>query len=328
MILGLLSLVACSAPKKEVEKQQISYASSSVSVSSTSIFGGESSTILVQLVDTVGNPYLIESSVSLNFSGGSSTGTFSVVSYEGNGAYSAIFTGATAGTPVSINALIDGVEVSSVTPSIQVNIGTLSLTHSVVSVGTSSLVSRQVTPVSLFLKDAGGNVLISSGRVVGFTISGGTSTGDFDAVVENPDGSYSANFTGDLAGTAVQVFATVDGQAVTSEAPSVSVIPGNFSLAMSSVTGPTSGSIGVPVILTLTLKDGAGNLNPSGTVNTVGLVRVFTGGNGTFGAAVSQGGGVYQIELTPTVAGGFGILGQINGNNTGSAYGLWFTANP
>lgn len=327
MILGLLSLVACS-PKKKSETQQISYSSSTVSVSSPAIFGGESTTVLVNLLDTAGSPYLIEGSILLGLSGGSSTGTFSAVSYVGNGVYSATFTGATAGTSVYISALFNGEQITSVAPSIQVNVGSLSLTHSLVSIGTSSLVSGQTTPVSLVLTDAGGNALISSGHTIVFTLSGGSSTGSFDAVVENLDGSYSTNLTGDLAGTAVQVLATVDGQPITGEAPSLSVIPGNFSLVMSSVTGPTSGTIGVPVTLTLTLKDGAGNLNPSGTVSTVGLVRVFTGGNGTFGSAVSLGGGVYQVELTPTVAGGFGILGQINGNNTGVAYGLWFTANP
>jgi len=56
-----------------------------------------------------------------------------------------------------------------------------------------------------------------------FSLAGGTSMGTFGPVIDLGDGSYTSVFTATVAGTPVTVGATVDGSAVTSPAPSLTV---------------------------------------------------------------------------------------------------------
>lgn len=329
--LVFLTLIGCSSKNQSEESsksQILSLQNSYVSISGTQVTAGQDITVSIQILDDSNSPYLTEGQVTLAIQNGTSTGRFSSVTYAGNGAYSATFTGELAGTSVEVIAQFNGQLLLSTPPKVEVLLGPLSLSKSSISVGTSSLASGLQTLVVLTLKDEGGNPIISSGRTVAFSYSGGTSTGQFSAVVENADGTYSSNLTGKIAGSASSITANIDGQAVTSQAPSLNVIPGSISLAMSSVGGPTSGNVGVTVTLTLTLKDGNGNLNPSGTVNTVGLSKAFVSGDGNFATAIPMGGGVYNIDFTPTVAGSLGILGNVNGSTTSVSYGLWFTISP
>jgi hypothetical protein len=77
--------------------------------------------------------------------------------------------------------------------------------------------------LTLRAKDANGNNLTTGGLAVGFTVSGGTSTGTVGATTDQANGTYTAVFTGGTAGTATTVHATIGGVAVTSTLPTITV---------------------------------------------------------------------------------------------------------
>jgi hypothetical protein len=110
---------------------------------------------------------------------------------------------------------------TSLTTPITVTPGTVSLSRSSVSAGTTSLRVGQMTTVTLTARDAFGNQETSGGLNVLFSISG-MAGGTFGPVTDNRNGTYTATFTATMAGSGT-IKATIGGQAVTSTAPSVTV---------------------------------------------------------------------------------------------------------
>ncbi len=83
-----------------------------------------------------------------------------------------------------------------------------------------------------------------------FRTSGGTSTGTFGTVNDNGDGTYTATFTGVVAGTATTIHATINGNDVTTTVPAlptVTVTPGSASIATSTVSASPSSLAVEPV---------------------------------------------------------------------------------
>src|SRR6185503_8036723 len=129
--------------------------------------------------------------------------------------------------------------------------------------------------------DAAGNNLTVGGLTVLFTGTGGTSTGTIGATTDNGNGTYTATFTGVLAGTAKAIRATIGGTPVTTTLPTITVTPGAATTAQSVVT-TSSGTVvsGSTATLTLQARDAAGNNLTSG-----GATVVFS----TTGAGTSTG---------------------------------------
>jgi hypothetical protein len=150
---------------------------------------------------------------------GVSTGTIGTTTDNGNGTYSATFTGALAGTATTIGATIGGSAVTSTLPQLSVTAGAISTTTSVVSVASATVASGTGVTLTLQAKDVTGNNLTIGGATVAFTAAGGTSTGTIGATTDNGNGTYSATFTGAVAGTATTIGATIGGSAVTSTLP-------------------------------------------------------------------------------------------------------------
>ncbi|HEY6107729.1 MAG TPA: Ig-like domain-containing protein, partial [Gemmatimonadales bacterium] len=138
--------------------------------------------------------------------------------------------------------------------------GAISAAQSVVSVSAPTLASGAAATLTLQAKDAFGNNLTSGGAIVVFTSSGGTSTGSIGSTTDNGNGTYTAAFTGIVAGTATTIGATVNGTAVSTTLPTVTVTAGATSPATSvvSVSSATVAS-GGSITLTLQGKDAAGN---------------------------------------------------------------------
>lgn len=199
----------------------LSLENSAVTLSSASVASGNTLTVSLQLKDNNGNNFTGPHEVSFGISGGTSTGTFGPVTKNSSGLYTAIFTGVATGTPTTVNALIDGQAVLSALPTITVSSGVLSLAHTSVSVGSGSVAGGASTTVTLTLKDSANNPISTSGLSVTFAHSGGTSTGVFSSVTDHNNGTYSATFTGNIAGTATTISAQVGGQPVTSTMPTV-----------------------------------------------------------------------------------------------------------
>ena len=148
-------------------------------------------------------------------------GTIGTVTDNHNGTYTATFNATTVGSN-TITATIGGQAVTTAAPAITVTAGsgtgTADLTQSTVSVAAPSVLTGGTTEVTLTARDAGGTQLPTGGSTVTFDLGGGSPTGTFDTVVDNGDGTYTANFTASAAGTNT-IIGSIDSQPLTSTAP-------------------------------------------------------------------------------------------------------------
>ena len=98
-----------------------SFAKSKITLGSVSVVPGGTVLVTLSLIDELGIP-INRSGMNVEFlsSGGTSVGEFSPVVDNVDGTYSSIFTGLTAGTPLSISAIVEGEEVTTAKPSIAV----------------------------------------------------------------------------------------------------------------------------------------------------------------------------------------------------------------
>ena len=157
--------------------------------------------------------------------------------------------------------------------------GPVSVAHTQLTVAAGDTVpAGTTTAITLRTYDQYANPLTVGGLSIAFVLSGGTSTGKLTPVLDNGDGSYQAKLTGIGAGTALTVGATVDGSALTSPLPTITVVagaPARLDLAAGDGQEATVGTA-VPVAPTVSLSDAMGN-------PIAGAVVTFevTGGGGS-----------------------------------------------
>ncbi|MBI2614595.1 MAG: hypothetical protein HYW52_02730 [Gemmatimonadetes bacterium] len=169
---------------------------------------------------------------------------------------------------------------------------------STVAVSASTIAAGQTATFTLTAKDQNGDQMAAGGSTVAFSLSGGTSNGTIGTVTDNNNGTYTATFTGEVAGTASTVNATIDGAAVTTALPTITVTAGTFTKLGFVVhpSGATAGSVIQPVI-EVAAQDAYGNLVTAAT----GFVTVAIGNNpagGTLFGSVSKTflGGVAKFD--------------------------------
>lgn len=282
----------------------ISAAQSVVTVSAPTLASGAAATLTLQAKDAFGNALTSGGAIVVfTASGGTSSGSIGSTTDNGNGTYTATFTGVVAGTATTIGATISGTPVTTTLPTLTVTAGGISAAGSIVSVSGTTVASGASITLTLQAKDAAGNTVTTGGAAVVFSRSGGTSTGTIGATTDHADGTYTAAFTGNVAGTATTIGATINGAAVTTVLPTVTVTAGAISAATSLVT-TSSGTVaaGAGATLTLQAKDATGN-----NLTTGGAAVVFTaaGGTsvGTIGATTDHGDGTYSATFTGVTAG-------------------------
>ena len=158
-------------------------------------------------------------------------------------------------------------------------VGAADLSHSIVSVATSSLQSGGTTTITLTAKDANGSQETKGGLAVVFSLGTGAGRGTFSSVTDHGNGTYTATFTGTTAGSNT-IKATIGGQAITSTAPVLTVVgAADLSHSIVSVATPSVQSTKTTTI-TLTAKDANGNQETKGDG---GCLRPGIGvGHGTF----------------------------------------------
>jgi len=137
----------------------------------------------------------------------------------------------------------------------------LSLSESSVSAGASSVPAGGTATVILTAKEANGVAEAFGGLNVVFSVAAGsTGSGTFSNVTDNGNGTYSATFTAVSAGK-LSIAATIDGQGVTSTAPTLTVV--NAPLIVSAADWTSAG-------LTLTIgSDGNIHVYVTGTTTDV-----------------------------------------------------------
>lgn len=291
-------------------------ANSNIASTSNTVVSGNNVTITAHVRDQYNNPITTGPTISFQATGGTSTGTFSAVTNHGNGMYTAIYTGVLAGTAKNIAVVVDGNALAMSTP-VAVTPGVASSVTSTLAVSQPTLPSGTDSLVTATLKDLAGNP-ISSGVMVAFNKSGGTSTGTFDGVVNAGNGVYTVHYTGILVGSPQTISVSVDGSTLIPIA-SITVVPGvphaaNSNLALSANT-VVSGNY---ITATATIKDI--NNNPIDSGITVSFTKSGGTSTGTFGAVSNQGSGQYNVRYTGIVSGSAqNIQIQIGGVNFGAA---------
>ena len=283
----------------------ISAAQSTVTVSAGTVASGTGVTLTLRGKDQFGNNLTTGgATVAFTAAGGTSTGSIGPTTDQGDGTYTATFTGLTAGTATTIGATVNGTAVTTALPTIAVTAGTISPLTSVVSTSSGTVSSGATTTLTLQAKDSAGNSLTTGGATVVFSRTGGTSTGTIGPTTDHANGTYSAVFTADSAGAATTIRAAIGGVFAASTT-TITVVPGNTTAARSVITvsDDTIPSGGTST-LTLQAKDGAGN-----NITTGGLTVIFSHSGGTSAGGIApspatdNGDGTYTATFTGQTAG-------------------------
>ena len=308
------SPLTSAAPTISVATDQFSLAKSFVTVLTGTVQSGNTTTVTLQAEDAKG---IKETSGGLTvlFKLGSPAGgqgTFSSVTDNDNGTYTATFTGILTGSN-TIKATIDGQTISTRAPAIKVNPGPDNTATSIITLSASNVAAGRTVTVTLQPEDAAGNKLNLKGLAVQFapgSANGGQGT--FSAAKYNPNGTYTATFTGTIEGGNT-ITATVNGQAVTTHAPPViTVTPGTASPAKSFI-GLSSGTVvaGSTITVTLQAVDAYGNYETTGgSVVSFKLVST-SGSHGVFSSVKDNKNGTYTSTFTGTISGNNAIVAMI-----------------
>ncbi len=294
----------------------ISPTQSVITVSSGTVQSGNTVTLTLQGKDGAGNNMTAGgATVVFSVTGGSSTGTIAPATDNGNGTYTATFTGVLAGTATTVGATINSAPVASTPPTLTVTPGVISATTSVITVSNDTIGSGGTATLTLQARDAAGNALTTGGSTVVFTMTGGTSGGTVGPTTDHANGTYTAIFTAVAAGTQTTVHATIGGSTVTSTLPTITVTAGAASPATSVLTVSadtiTSGAV---VKLRLQSKDASGNNLTAGGAT---VVFAHSGGvsTGSISASADSGNGVYTATFTAILAGTQTTIGATIGGS-------------
>ena len=295
---------------------------STVSVSGATVSAASSVTVTLSVRDQNSQPFVSDrTSVAFAASGGTSAGSFGPVTNNGDGTYSAVFTGLTAGTATRISATLNGRALTSILPSLTVLPGNFSLSNSILSVSSSTVVSGSVVTLRLATFDTSNNAITSGGLAVTFSRSGGTSTGVVSATTDHGDGTYSATFTGQSAGTATSIFATIGGTSVTSSSPTISVTPGApASIGVSSGGGQTGLVGSLLTAFVAIVRDSNSNIVSGVTVDWTVMAG---GGSLSSSSSATDAGGLSSSALTLGPSPG---VNSVSASINGTAISVGFSA--
>ena len=200
-----------------------------VSVTPSQVSVGGTATLTLQAKDSTGaNLTSGGATVLFSATGGTSAGTISTTTDHGNGTYTATYTGTGAGTAQTIHATINGANVTTTLPTVTVTGSTAAPdpTKCTVTVGPATIAIGGTATLTLQAKDSTGANITVGGATVTFAATGGTSAGTISTVVDHGNGTYAATYTGTAAGTAQTIGATINGAAVSTTMPTITVSAG------------------------------------------------------------------------------------------------------
>ena len=270
-------------------------------------------TITLQARDAEGNNEITGDLSSVVFAlenKSGAKGTFSKVTNNKNGTYTATFTGTLDGENTII-ASATGTAVLS-TQTIGVEGAAVSLADSTATVGSSMITAGTTTLVTLQAEYPKDIDEPAGGLTVAFKLGSTTGgQGTFSAVTYNGNGQYSAILMGTLAGRNT-IKAYIDGQAVSSAAPSIDVQTGPLSLAHSPLTlSAASMKANGTITLTWQPEDAGGNkLNLGSTPLPVFYLASGTGSFGT--VTYNKKTYTYSASFTTITAGSYTIETSYN----------------
>ncbi len=239
------------------------------------------------------------------------------VNDNGDGTYGASYTPTKSGTD-NVAITLNGSAISGSPYSSAVSAGPPVASTSTGNVP-SSVTAGNASIVTVTSRDVYGNLETTGGATVVVTVSGANSAAP--AVTDNGDGTYSASYTPTVSGTDTVAIA-LNGGSISGSPFSTTINPGPLDPASSTASVPSSGTHGVPVIITIQEKDQFGNDLAVGT-GTV-TVTVTESDASTINATVSPlANGGYTANYTPLVTGADSVAITINGVHiTGSPFAI------
>jgi hypothetical protein len=279
---------------------------SSLSLASATVVSGSSVLVTATLRDANNNFVPSGVFVTFNKSGGTSSGDFnSAVTNLGNGQYTTTYTGNSAGTAQTISVSVNGVPLG-MTAGLTVIHGAPVGTQSLLTVSAATVSSGNFVTVTANLRDANSNPITSG--VVSFSKTGGTSTGNFGAVIAGGNGIYTVQYTGVIAGSSQSIQVSVGGVVVPGISGTIQVTPGTPAAAKSSLTiSLATLPSGQDATVTATLRDANNNVIPSGV--SLGFSKAGGTSTGNFGPVNNAGSGVYTTTYTGVIAGSAQTIG-------------------
>jgi adhesin/invasin len=176
------------------------------------------------------------------------------------------------------------------------------------SVANPTLVVGGTTTVMLTADDNQGNQEASGGLQVDFGLGAGSAGGNFGAVTDNGNGTYTATFTATAAGN-VAIAADIDGWAVVSTPPIVTVANGIWTAAGGGTFNWSSGGnwqgnvpngVGEVAVLGAAVGSGTATI----TLNTAQTLGGLAFSPGTGGSYVVNGSGGNSLQLAIDFANG------------------------
>ena len=181
-------------------------------------------------------------------------------------------------------------------------------TQSTITAAPISIVADGATTstITVQLKDANGNNLISGGDTVALAAT----LGSLGSVTDNSDGTYTTTLTSATSAGTATVTGTVNASAFTDNA-SVDFVPGPADRTTSTITAAPASIVAdgaTTSTITVQLKDANGNdLNSGG--DTVALFTTL----GSLGSVSDNGDGTYTAALTSSITAGTAIVtGSLN----------------
>jgi hypothetical protein len=319
----LMALPACNIAKTSIDDSYFptvttSFTNSILSTSSLIVSAGDVVTLKLDLRDQNFNPYISKNMiVSFQALGGTSTGTISDVVDNLNGTYTANFLGVSAGTPTTIHAFVNGTEIQSSLPSIQVNSGFYSVTNSILTLSASSVSSGSTVTATLRVYDTQNNPHTTGGLSVQFSTTEGSSNGAFSSTTDHNDGTYSAVFTGTTSGTPTTIKATINGHDLSSSLPTLRVnvgAPGGISIVSgNNLSGPVGTTLDA---MSVVVKDINNNVIPGATVDWT-----VVGGTLAVASTVTDASGIASNTLTfGTTSGTSAVTAMIHGTSNSTTF--------
>ncbi len=311
------SPVTSPLPTIQVVPGPVSLAVSVIDVSPGTVTRGGQATITLDTRDAAGNP-LGKGGLGVAFAagGGTATGTMSPVTDQGDGHYTAVFTGTGLGSPLTIGGTVDGMPLTSALPTLSVAYGVAG-DSSVISVSSDTVSVNQGITLTLQVRDSAGVARTSGGDTVAFSFQNtGAGDGTIDSTTDLGDGSYTASFTASQAG-AVIIGATLNGRAVGGTQPMVSILGASVNPQNSGVSvSRDTVAAGDSATLTLTVRDLDSNQTAAAGLSIVFTAGDGTTGGGTIGPVTDHGDGTYTAQFTGMRAGPAAEIGAVI-NDTG-----------
>src|SRR5690606_20856479 len=266
--------------------------------SASSITTDDSATITVRLKDAHGN-FLTAGGDSVELA--TDLGTLSPVVDQGDGTYTAVFSATTPGR-ATISGNVNSADMID-TVDIEVSVGKANTLTSTVTSGEASITAGASTTITVQLKDAHGNALVTGGDSVELETDLGTVT----PVVDNDDGTYTATFSSTASGTAT-IAGKLNGQEIASFVE-VEVLPGPADAEQSIMeTSASSITTDDSATITVRLKDAHGNFLTAGGDD----VELFAD-YGSLSSVTDEGNGTYTATFIAETPGTATITGTVNG---------------